>query len=152
MTEHTQGLNSETSAGSASKCCDKDPQLLYAQLLGWGVRLGLTVMVVSGVLYFLELIPALIPLARVTELWGLSAGALIEQTHGPQGWRWVSFLPAPDILPFLGIAILAGGPIWSSLLTALIAWRRNDRLFALFALVAAAVVLLAATGAVSPHH
>lgn len=127
-------------------------QTLYAEWLKWGFRLGFGTLVAAGVLYFFGLVPAKVPLDHLVTLWSLPADRFREVAHFPTGWSWLAEIRYPDILPFLGIAFLAGSPILCFARTAVAAWQSGERFFATISLLVAAVILASASGIIALRH
>ena len=86
-----------------------DPeQIGYVQVVAWGNRLGLTVMLVGFVGYLSGLLPARIPPETLLEVWSLPLPEFLVQTQSSIGWDWLQYLENGDTLALLGIALLGG--------------------------------------------
>ncbi len=127
-------------------------QLRYAQLLDWGTRVGLVVLVASFAAYALGWLAPQVPLQRLPELWQLPVGAYLQQTQTPTGWGWLALVHKGDMAGLLGIAILAGCSVLCLLALVPLYRQRRDRAFVLLCLAEVAVVVLAASGLVSGRH
>lgn len=124
----------------------------YAQWLHWSGWLGLAVLVGAFLVYATGLVPPVIPLERLPELWTLSSQEFM-QLHGLEGgWHWIARLDRSDMLNVLGIAILAGCSALPLLAVTPIYLRRGDRVYAALCLLVVAVLVLAASGVISTGH
>ena len=86
-----------------------DPeQLGYAQVVAWGNRLGVAVILVGFIGYLSGLLPARIPPDTLLEIWSLPLPEFLAQTHSSTGWGWLQYLENGDTLALLGIALLGG--------------------------------------------
>ena len=84
--------------------------------------------------------------------WGLGAADYLQATQTPANWGWLTLLDKGDILPLLGIAVLAGSvlPCFISLLP--LYARNRDWPFFAMAACEIAVTGLAAAGIFSAGH
>jgi hypothetical protein len=124
----------------------------YARWLHWSGWLGLAVLVGAFVVYAMGLVPPVIPLERLPELWKLSSQDVM-QLHGLEGgWHWIRRLDRSDMLNMLGIAILAGCSALPLLAVTPIYLRRGDRIYAALCVLVVAVLVLAASGVISTGH
>ncbi|MEE2715788.1 MAG: hypothetical protein VX610_00055 [SAR324 cluster bacterium] len=86
-----------------------DPeQIGYAQVVAWGNRLGVLVMLVGFVGYLGGFFPAWIPPDTLLEVWSLPLPEFLAQTQSSTGWGWLQHLERGDTLALLGIALLGG--------------------------------------------
>lgn len=127
-------------------------QLLYANLLTWGTRVGLLLLIVSFASYVLGLAESHVPPERLPELWIHPVGRYLELTQSPTGWGWLALVHKGDIAGLLGIAILAGSSVLCLLALVPLYAARGDRHFVIVCLAEVAVVLLAASGLLVGGH
>lgn len=127
-------------------------QLRYAQLLEWGSRLGLLLLVGSFAAYVLGWLPALVSPQRLPELWGQPVAVFLQQSGQPAGWDWLAFAGHGDVMPLLGIAVLATCSVPALLALVPLYHARGDRAFVALCLAEAVVLLLAASGWLSGGH
>ncbi len=127
-------------------------QQVYARWLDWGTRLGLTLLIGAFLAYILGLVPPLVPLDSLPALWGLSADRYLALTGAPAGWGWLRWLGSGDYLNLLGVAVLALCTVVCYLRILPIQLAHGERLAALMAIAQAAVLLLAASGALAGGH
>lgn len=126
--------------------------LRYAQWLHWSGWLGLAMLVGAFVVYATGLVPPVIRLESLPELWKLSSQDFL-QLHGLEGgWHWIRRLDRSDMLNVLGIAILAGCSALPLLAVAPVYLRRGDRTYAALCVLVVAVLVLAASGVISTGH
>lgn len=127
-------------------------QLRYAQLLDWGTRIGLVVLVASFAAYVFGLLEPQVPLQRLPQLWQLPVGQFLQQTQMPTGWGWLALVFKGDMVGLLGIAILAGCSVLCLLALVPLYLKRGDKAYVLLCLAEVAVVVLAASGLISGGH
>lgn len=126
--------------------------LRYAQLLDWGTRVGLVVLVVSFAAYVSGLMESHVPVSRLPEVWSHPVGRYLELTQSPTGWGWVALVHRGDIAGLGGIVILAGCSLVCLLALVPVYLKRGDRAFAVLCLLEVAVVVLAASGLLTGGH
>jgi hypothetical protein len=127
-------------------------QIRYAEWLRWSGWLGLAVLVGAFGLYVTGVLPPVIPVDQLPQVWRLPSRELMQQ-HGLQGgWSWIRSVTRGDMLNMLGIAILSGCSALPLLAVTGIYLRRGDRLFAALCLLQVAVLVLAASGLIAPGH
>ena len=127
-------------------------QELYARLLDWGTRIGLLLLVASFVAYVSGLLPGVVPVDRLPELWTLPVAQFQARTQMPGGWGWLALLGHGDVLGLLGIALLAGVSIPCLLALVPIYAARGEKAYVAICLLEVAVVALAASGLLSGGH
>ncbi len=127
-------------------------QVRYARLLEWGTRVGLVLLVISFAAYGLGWLPSLVPPERLPELWSQPVATYLQRSGMPSGWGWVTQLGHGDVLPLLGIAVLAACSLPALLALVPLYRARGDRAFVVLCLAEVAVVLLAASGWLSGGH
>lgn len=127
-------------------------QRRYADLLVWGTRVGLVVMLLGFAAYVSGLVTPLVPVARLPELWTLPLDQYLAQTGTPTGWSWLALLQRSDIFSLAGIALLAGCSVPCLLSLVPLYAARGDKAFVFVCLADAAVVLLAASGLLTGGH
>ncbi|MBW1743641.1 MAG: DUF1634 domain-containing protein [Deltaproteobacteria bacterium] len=121
-------------------------QLLYANILAKGMYFGLLILFITFALYAFGLMKPYIPLDKISSYWGYSVHEYLEITNIGIGWSWVGMLKYGDFVNFIGIAILAGVTIMCYLAIVPLLLRSNDKVYAILALLEAAVLTLAASG------
>jgi hypothetical protein len=124
----------------------------YARLLDWGTRVGLLLLVGSFVAYVSGLLPGVVPVDRLPELWSLPVAQFQARTQMPGGWGWLALLGHGDVLGLLGIALLAGVSIPCLLALVPIYAARGEKAYVAICLLEVAVVALAASGLLSGGH
>jgi hypothetical protein len=127
-------------------------QLLYAQLLDWGTRAGLLVLVLSFAAYMSGLAAPHVPLEQMVHVWSHPVDRYLELTQSPTGWGWLALVHRGDIAGLVGIAILAGCSLVCLLALVPLYLRRGDKAYAALCLAEVAVVVLAASGWLSGGH
>jgi len=120
----------------------RDPQEIYARWLGAGTWLAYALSLLALVLYAGGALPALVPLERLPQLWGLPVERFREQTGAPIDWDWVGLLRYGDYLGLACICLFATLSLVCYLRVLPAFLRRGERLQA--ALVAGQIVVLLA--------
>ena len=136
-------------------------QLLYATILEKGMYLGLVAMFITFALYVTGILPAVVPLAEVSNYWEMPVGEyltavnqnFLQWEHAPTGWAWMNLLDRGDFLNFLPIAILSGITIVCYCVIVPGLFARKDKAMAIMALAEVFILTLAASGllAVGAH-
>lgn len=127
-------------------------QQRYARLLDWGTRAGLLLLVASFVAYVSGLLPGVVPVDRLPELWSLPVAQFQARTQMPGGWGWLALWGHGDVLGLLGIAWLAGVSIPCLLALVPIYAARGEKAYVAICLLEVAVVALAASGLLGGGH
>ncbi len=127
-------------------------QVRYARVLDAGMKFGLGVLVAGFFGYVSGIVPAHVPLAQMPALWTLAAPEYLRATGMPQGWGWFAMLGSGDVLPLMGIAILAGISMmcFIGLLPLYVA--RRDWIYLTITVFEIAVLALAASGILTAGH
>ena len=123
-------------------------QTAYADLLFYGGWLGLTLMVITYVLYVSGIITPHVPLEQMPELWSKPVSHYLEVASVPTGWGWSSLLSTGDFLNFIGIVLLAGLTIICYLRVIPSFFRSGDKVMGFIAVTEVLVLMLAASGIV----
>lgn len=130
-----------------------DPtQLRYAQLLEWGTRFGLALLLISFAVYVSGVLPPQVAVDRLPELWIQPAHRYLELTGAPRGWQWVAMLDHGDVLGLGGIAVLAGCSGVCVLALLPMYRSRGERAYVWIGVAQVAVLLLAASGLLQGGH
>lgn len=127
-------------------------QIRYAEWLRWSGWLGLAVLVGAFGLYVTGVLPPVIAVEHLPQVWGLPSRELMQRHELEGGWSWIGSLGRGDMLNILGIAILSGCSALPLLAVTGIYLRRGDRLFVALCLLQVAVLVLAASGLIAPGH
>jgi hypothetical protein len=85
--------------------------------------------VLSFVAYVSGLLPGVVPVDRLPELWSLPVAQFLARTQMPTGWGWLALLGHGDVLGLLGIALLAGVSVPCLLALVPIYCARGDKAF-----------------------
>jgi hypothetical protein len=121
-------------------------QIVYANILEKGMLLGLVVVVVTYCIYVVGFMKPYVPMDSVTKYWQMNVQDYLHNCGIKSGWAWLSLVGYGDFLNFVGIALLAGITMICFLAIVPLLWRENDKLYALFALLEAAILGVAASG------
>jgi hypothetical protein len=123
-----------------------DEQLVYAQVLDMGVKLGFLVLVASFVPYLLGLLTPQVPVGDLPRYWSLPVHDYLAATGMQAGWGWIHMLGKGDVLNFVGIAFLSGVSIVCYAVVAPMFFRNGDRIYGWLAVAEVLVLVLAASG------
>lgn len=126
--------------------------LLYAQLLEWGTRAGLALLLLSFAAYVLSLLTPHVPLEQLPALWNQPVARYLALTQSPQDWDWLALAQRGDYANLLGIALLAGCSLPPLLALIPLFLRQRERAFALICALEVLVLLLAASGLLTSGH
>lgn len=123
-----------------------EEQISYAVILDWGMKLGLIGIILTFVVYVLNIFPPYIPLEEIGRYWGLNVHKYLEVTGIQPGWAWVGLLSKGDFLNFLPIAFLAGLTILCYIRIFPIFFKKKDYTYGILAILQILILLLAASG------
>jgi len=137
-----------------------EEQLLYADILGKGMLIGLVLLFITFALYVFGIMPAAIPVAELSSLWNQPVHdylVAINQNylhweHLPTGWSWLKLIRNGDFLNFIPVAILSGVTIICYLAIVPGLFKRGDKAYGIMALAEAVILTLAASGLLSVGH
>jgi hypothetical protein len=127
-------------------------QLIYAQLLERGARLGLVLLVLSFAAYVLGWLAPLVPLEELPQLWSLPLADYLQRSATPTGWGWLRIAHKADMGGLVGIALLAGCSLPPLAAVLVHARRHGDRVTVALCAAQILVVLAAASGVLTAGH
>jgi len=131
----------------ARVCLDvAEEQLVYAALLGKGMKIGLLSLIATFAIYASGILAPVVPLDDLPKVWSLPVREYLAATGVRPGWAWVRLLGRGDFLNFLGIAFLSGVTIVCYLAIIPIFFRQRNRVYAWISIVEVLVLSLAASG------
>lgn len=121
-------------------------QFLYAKILEKGMFFGLILLLITFAIYAFGILKPYIPRSEVSQYWSHSVSDYLHMANVEPGWAWVGMLRFGDFLNFIPIAILAGTTVICYLSIVPTLWRNNDKVYAVFALLEAVILSVAASG------
>ena len=124
-------------------------ELAYARWLDACTKIGFVLLSGSFLLYVAGVLPPYVAVAELPRLWSLPVERYLAATGMPSGWGWVSLIGRGDILNLVGVAFLSLTTLICYLRVLPMFVRRRDRVFATFAALEIAVLVLAASGLLS---
>ncbi len=129
-----------------------DEQLRYAAWMDAGTRIGFLVLVATFCVYASGLAAPHVSFADLPKYWILPIDQYLAATGGPVGWGWVAFVARGDYMNFIGVAFLGVVTMacYLRILPPLLA--KRDWVFAAVAFLELAVLLAAASGAITGGH
>jgi hypothetical protein len=122
-----------------------EEQLLYAKVLSIGVKVGFVLLVVSFGLYMFGVLKPLIPIHQMPKDWHLPVREYVKVTGTPTGWEWVKMIAKGDMLNLVGIVVLAGISIVSTLAVLPIFARRGEKALLIISVLLIVVLLVSAS-------
>ena len=125
-------------------------QQLYARLLDGAAKGGFGILVAGFVAYAAGWIPAHVPVDCLPELWSLPLADFVRATNTPTGWGWIVHLPKGEFASLAGIAILTGSSMICLLAVIPVYAKRGDWVYAAICIAEIAVLVLAASGVLTP--
>jgi hypothetical protein len=123
-----------------------EEQLAYANFLSKGTWTALGLLVVLFIVYLSGILPNVVDFEKIQVYWKMRSSDFIHLTNSPTGWGWLPLINHGDMLPYIGIALLAGMTILSYLRILPIFLKKKDKPFTIIVLIELAVLLLAASG------
>jgi hypothetical protein len=126
-----------------------EEQKLYGKILDIGMKIGLAGIIVSFFVYVTGILAPKIPVAEVSNYWGMKSHDYLKAAKIESGWSWLGMYKHGDFLNFFPIAFLSGITIVCFIAIIPILLRKKDTPYALIAIAEVIVLLAAATGLVS---
>ena len=127
-------------------------ELTYARWLEWCTRAALAVLVVTFLAYVSGASVPLVSLDALPGLWSLSVDRFLAATAAPRGWEWLRYVARGDYANHLGVALLCSVTLVCYLRILPALFRSGERVLALLAALQAAVLAVAASGALAGGH
>ena len=125
---------------------------VYAKLLNRTALIGIAVLVVGFGAYAFGLLPAHVPVERLSALWSQPLGAYLRETGTPTGWGWLVHVDKGEFASLAGIVVLSGCSLLCLLAVIPIYARRGDRVYVAICALEVAVLLVAASGVLTSGH
>ncbi len=124
---------------------------VFARVELWGVRLGISGMIVTFLLYLTGLVPSLIAPSRLADLIGGGVSAYVRENQVPTGWDWVWHLGRGDMMSLASLVFLVGviAVAYMALIPVLI--RQRNRIYLGIVIAQLGVFFLAAFGGFGGH-
>ncbi len=127
-------------------------QRQYARLLDLLAKFGFAILVAGFAAYAFGWIRSHVPVERLPELWSLPLAEYLHETDTPSGWGWLAHLHKGEFVSLAGIAALAGSSLVCLAVLITVYARRGDRIYAAICCAEIAILLLAASGLLTPGH
>jgi hypothetical protein len=123
-----------------------EEQLLYANFLGRATWIALAILVALFFVYVSGVLPNVIEFEKIPTYWTLRASEFIHEANAPTGWGWVPLLGNGDMLPYIGIVLLAGLTILSYLRVLPVFLKKKETRFIIIIFIELGVLIMAASG------
>ncbi len=130
----------------------RDVQDDFASVLEVLVIIGLVVLVIGFVVYATGLLPAVIPVETVPEIWTMRASEFVEAYPAFEAWEWPSYLANADIISFASLVLLAFTVLFSFVVLFFLFLRRRKPIYAAIVIAEIGVLILAASGTLGGGH
>lgn len=127
-------------------------QLVYADLLNIGMKLGLAGMILCFVLYVSGILSPEVPLADLPRYWGMPLNDYLAATGAPTGWDWMWRIHKGDYLNLLPVAFLATITIACYLRILPMFSARGEYVYSAIIVIEIGVLLLAVSGLMAGGH
>ncbi|MEW6620716.1 MAG: hypothetical protein AB1422_15510 [bacterium] len=131
---------------NSNKTKTSEEQIAYANVLNVAMWTGLSILVVTFIVYLSGVLPTFIPIEDMPKYWGMASKDFIHHFQAPTGWGWLAMVGKGDYLTFVGIALLAGLTVLCYLVILPILMRKKDIPYVVIAIFEVAVLVLAASG------
>lgn len=137
---------------STNRTKASEEQLIYANILNWGMWIGLAILTLSFIIYMSGILPGFVAVKELPKYWGLSSAEFHLALQSPIGWQWLGVVGKGDYLNFVGIALLAGLTIvcYAAIIPAL--KRKKDTAYLVISVLEILVLVLAASGLLKAGH
>jgi ABC-type Na+ efflux pump permease subunit len=122
-----------------------EEQLIYAKVLSIGVKIGFVLLVVTFGLYMGGVLKPLVPVHQLPQYWHLPVDQYVKATGTPTGWDWVKMIAKGDMLNLVGIVVLAGLSIVSTLAVLPIFARRGEKALLIISVLLIIVLVVSAS-------
>jgi hypothetical protein len=127
-------------------------QRLDAKLLNRTALIGIAVLVIGFGAYAFGLLPAHVPVERLSALRSQPLGAYLRETGTPTGWGWLVHVDKGEFASLAGIVVLSGCSLLCLLAVIPIYARRGDAVYVAICALEVAVLLVAASGVLTGGH
>jgi hypothetical protein len=127
-------------------------ELIYARWLDAAAKTAFIVTLAAFLVYVCGLLPALVPLDALPQLWTLGVDDYLRRTGAPSGWGWLAFFDRGDYLNLACLALLASVTLVCYLRVLPAMLTEGARLEAAIAAAQVAVLVLAASGVFAAAH
>ncbi len=127
-------------------------QHICAKIIYHISNLGLLVLIMGFILYIFGVLTPLVPLEELPQYWSLSLTQFLEKTGAPTGWRWTAMLGYGDVIPFLGVTILASVTFVCFLALLFSFLQRGAKVLAFIAAMELFFILISASNLIQISH
>lgn len=134
------------SSAANAKTQPTTEQLEYAAIIAWGNRLGILLLLLGFGGMFSGVLPGVLSLEQLQQLWSLPLDEFLQQAQTPRGWGWLSHGGHGDALAMAGILLLGCVTLAGYTLLLVRFVQRREGVRALMALAEIVVTLVAALG------
>ena len=118
----------------------------YASILLFCSWAGITVMLITFVLYMGGLFNPLVKPSDMPLYWGLNVHQYLEVTHAPSGWNWLTLVNHSDYLNLVGLAFLGSVSVLGYISLFIDYLRKKDLPYIIMVTLEILVIISAASG------
>lgn len=130
----------------------RDVQDEFASVLEVLVIIGLAILVIGFVIYVTGLLPAVIPVDEVPEIWTMRASEFVEAYPAFEAWEWPQYLGNSDVISFASLVLLACTVLFSFVILFFLFLRRKEPIYAIIVIAEIGILILAASGVLTGGH
>ena len=123
-----------------------EEQLIYASILDKSMKVGLTVLCITFIVYISGILKPYIAINDLPKWWGLSLHDYLNASKINTGWSWLGMIGKGDFLNFIGIVFLAGITVICYIAVIPIFLKKKDIVYFILCLLEVIVLVLAASG------
>ena len=109
-------------------------------------------LIIGFILYIFGVLTPLVPLEELPKYWSLSLTQFLEKTGAPTGWRWTAMLGYGDVIPFIGVTILASVTFVCFLALLFSFLQRGAKVLAFIAAMELFFILISASNLIQISH
>lgn len=129
-----------------------EEQLVYADWLDWGMKIGFVMLVAAFVAYLTGMAAPHVPVEELPRYWAMPVKEYLHAANAPHGWDWVALAGKGDYMNFIGIAFLSAVTILCFARILPILFRKGDKIYGVIAIMEILVLVLAASGILAGGH
>lgn len=124
---------------------------VFAKVEQQGVRLTLTIVLVTFTLYLTGWVEAFMAPQKLAGVIGVSVGSFVREHHAPTGWQWLGMLGYSDMMSLGGLVLMVGVIFMAYVLLLPILIRRRAYLYLVLAVIQLLLFTIAGLGGPGGH-
>lgn len=139
----------QTDAEKTSEANTREINNLFANVESFGVKIGLTLVIISFVLYVSGLLPAFVAVDQLPGMVSGGVDAFTQSTGLPTGWGWLELLHKSDMLTLGALVLLVGAILLAYIAMIPLCLRQKDHIYLVLVVLQLLVFLLAGSNLLS---